>query len=682
MLHQLQQEEHTGQENSSWKKQKHFSGIIITNQIMISVNELSVSFGGFHLFRSISFLLNSRDKVGLVGLNGSGKTTLLRIFMGLQQPDGGNVVIPKGIRLGYLPQQMNVKDDKTLFEEAETAFDEILMLESEISQINLEINMRSDYDSPEYIDLLEQLSEKTERFHLLEGSSREQKIEQVLKGLGFKSDEFTVPTSEFSGGWRMRIELAKILLRSPDVILLDEPTNHLDIDSIQWLEDFLHDYHGAAIIISHDRAFLDKVTNRTAEITMGTIHDYRVPYSRYVVLRKERREQQMAAFKNQQKMIDSTKKFIERFRYKATKATQVQSRIKMLEKMELVEIDEEDHAHMNIRFPPVIRSGAVVVQARELSFSYSLTPVLEKVDITIQRGDRVAFVGKNGEGKTTLSRIIAGELPDNGKLKTGYHVKIGYFAQDQDALLDGEKTVLDTLDEVAVGDIRTKIRDLLGAFLFRGEDVDKKVKVLSGGERSRLSLARLLLEPCNILILDEPTNHLDMRSKDILKQALLNYDGTLIVVSHDREFLDGLINKIYEFSNRKIREHLGGIYDFLQKKKMDSLEALGKDKNVENYISVKEKTNPVQEYQRKKEFDREVRRLENRITKTESQIEKLEEQLRICEMQIENASASPGNNQNLDYYTRHKELQDQIANHMTIWEHIHRELELLKNKRK
>ncbi|MBN2481245.1 MAG: ATP-binding cassette domain-containing protein [Bacteroidales bacterium] len=649
---------------------------------MISVNRLSVSFGGYCLLRDISFLLNSRDKVGLVGRNGAGKTTLLRILKGLQQPDSGNIMIPRGVRLGYLPQQMVFEDKKTLFKEAETAFDEILMLESEIDQINREINMRSDYDSPDYTDLLEQLSEKTERFHLLEGSNRDQKIEQVLKGLGFSRGDFVRQTSEFSGGWRMRVELAKVLLRSPDVILLDEPTNHLDIESIQWLEDFLSGYHGAVVMVSHDRVFLDRVTTRTVEISMGTIHDYRVPYSQYVVLRKERREQQMAAYRNQQRRIGETREFIERFRYKATKAVQVQSRIKMLERMDLIEPDEEDISQINIRFPQAPRSGAVVVEARELSFSYDSNLVLDSIDMILHRGDRVAFVGRNGEGKTTLSGIIAGKLPGKGRLKTGYQVKTGYFAQNQDALLDGGKTVLETLDEVATGDIRVKIRDILGAFLFSGEDVEKKVKVLSGGERSRLALARMLLGPCNLLILDEPTNHLDMRSKDILKQALLKYDGTLIVVSHDREFLDGLVDKVYEFNEHKIREHLGGIYDFLQKKKMESLTELEKEVSGRLTEVDADKRDSRQSYEMKKESDREIGRVSRQIDKTEARIEKLEDELRECEKQMENASLNTGECLDPDHYVRYRYLQDQISHQMDLWEHLHKELELLKNKRK
>jgi ATP-binding cassette subfamily F protein 3 len=649
---------------------------------MISVDQLSVSFGGSYLFRQISFLVNSHDKIGLVGRNGAGKTTLLKIFMGMQQPDDGKLTVPPGIRLGYLPQQMVVTDDKTLFDEAGSAFDEILMLESEIRDLNREITIRTDYQSSAYLELIEQLAEKTERFHLLEGSNREQKIEQVLTGLGFTRNDFARHTREFSGGWRMRIELAKILLKSPDVILLDEPTNHLDIDSIQWLEGFLHDYHGAVVMISHDRVFLDKVTDRTVEISMGKIYDYRVPYSKYVILRKERREQQLSAFKNQQKLISDTRDFIERFRYKPTKSVQVQSRIKMLEKLDMIEIDEEDNSALNIKFPPAPRSGAVVVEMRGLSASYGVHRVLDHIDLTIHRGERVAFVGRNGEGKTTLSRIIKGDLPYEGHLKPGHNLKIGYFAQNQDELLEGNNTVLETLDEVAVGDIRSKIRDILGAFLFSGEDVDKKVKVLSGGERSRLALARLLFEPCNLLVLDEPTNHLDMRSKDILKQALLKYDGTLIAVSHDREFLDGLVNKVYEFGNHKIREYLGGIYEFLDRKKLASLNELErKSSQAHVETAVKEESSAKQAFLNKKEYEREVRKLENRIVRTELRIAEIEAEISSYEARIAHPTGDLDNIMTPEFYTAYTTFHTDLKQQMEEWEQLHKELEAFKNKR-
>src|SRR5512133_769133 len=647
---------------------------------MISAEQLSISFGGSFLFNKISFLVNSRDKVGLVGKNGAGKTTLLRVFMGLQQADEGRVNVPPGIRLGYLPQQMVITDDKTLIDEAGSAFDEILLLEKEIKELNDEIAVRPDYESQEYIDILDQLAEKTERFHLLEGANRSQKIEQVLMGLGFSRNDFNRHTREFSGGWRMRIELAKILLKSPDAVLLDEPTNHLDIDSIQWLEGFLHDYHGAVLLISHDRVFLDRVTNRTVEISLGQIYDYRVPYSRYVELRKERREQQTAAYKNQQKLISDTRDFIERFRYKPTKSVQVQSRIRMLEKLEIIEIDEEDTSSIHIKFPPSPRSGTTVVEVKDLSMSYGFHRVLDHVELTVHRGEKVAFVGRNGEGKTTLSKVISGELPFEGHLKIGHNVSIGYFAQNQDELLEGNKTVLSTLDDVATGDMRTKVRDILGAFLFSGEDVDKKVKVLSGGERSRLAMAKLLLEPCNLLILDEPTNHLDMRSKDLLKKALLAYDGTMIAVSHDREFLDGLVTKVFEFRNKKIKEHLGGIYEFLERRKLGSLSELErKDNNNQNRQS--NEVSGKQSFTDKKEYDREFRKIENRIARVETSITDLENKIKTIEAVIANPLSDPEIIKAPDFYSNYEVLRSELKQQMENWEQLQGELEQFKNKR-
>jgi ATP-binding cassette subfamily F protein 3 len=648
---------------------------------MISIDQVSISFGGYVLFDQISFLINSKDKVGLVGRNGAGKTTLLKVFTGLHQPDEGKVMVPAGIRLGYLPQQMVIKNDKTLIEEAGSAFDEIVLLEKEIAELDHEVATRTDYDSAEYSDIIEQLSEKTERFHLLEGSNRNQKIEQVLLGLGFKRTDFKRHTREFSGGWRMRIELAKILLKSPDAVLLDEPTNHLDIDSIQWLEEFLKNYHGAVLLISHDRVFLDRVTNRTIEISLAKVYDYRVPYSRYVELRKERREQQSAAFRNQQKFIDDTKDFIERFRYKNTKSVQVQSRIKMLEKLDIIEIDEEDTSSINIRFSPSPRSGVVVTEVKELSVSYGAHNVLHEVDLIVHRGEKVAFVGRNGEGKTTLTKVIMGMLPYDGQMKPGHNVKIGYFAQNQDELLDDEKTVLDTLDEVAVGEIRTKIRDILGAFLFSGEDVDKKVKVLSGGERSRLAMARLLLEPCNLLILDEPTNHLDMRSKDILKKALVAFDGTLIAVSHDREFLDGLVTKVFEFRDKKIKEHIGGIYDFLHKRKISSMAELEKKGPASQANAVKIELGSKQAFFDKKEFEREVRKLENKILKTESEITELEKQISSFEKTIANPLEDPDRLKSPDFFSTYEALQFKLKGHLRLWEQLQYELDLMNTKR-
>lgn len=649
---------------------------------MISFNGLSVIFGGQYLFRGISFLVNPKDKVGLVGRNGAGKSTLLKILMGQQSFDEGQVVIPQGIRLGYLPQQMIITDNKTLIDEASGAFDEIRNLEKEIEELAHMIESSTDHTSAAYMDAIGQLAEKNERFHMLDDGSRDQRIEQVLAGLGFMRRDFSRPTREFSGGWRMRIELAKILLRSPDVILLDEPTNHLDIDSIQWLEEFLKNYHGAVVLISHDRAFLDAVTNRTVEISLGRLYDYRVPYSQFVTLRKERREQQIAAYRNQQKMIEDTRAFIERFRYKNTKAVQVQSRIKMLEKLDIIEVDEEDNASMRIHFPPAPRAGTIVFEAVNLSKSYGLHEVLNDIHIKLHRGERVAFVGRNGEGKTTLSRIIAGELDYEGEIKPGYNVHIGYFAQNQDELLDGRKTVLDTLDEVATGDIRTKLRDILGAFLFSGEDAGKKVKVLSGGERSRLAMARLLLESYNLLVLDEPTNHLDMRSKDILKQALLKYDGTLVVVSHDREFLDGLVTKVYEFSNHRVKEHLGGIYDFLERKKLASLKELERKQGENQVNAVKEESSNKIAFQEKKELERELRKVSGRIEKTEKRIGEVESLIAECEAIIANPSGSGKKLNDPEFYLKYQQHRNELNELLSTWERLHSELEAIHNKRK
>ena len=534
---------------------------------MVSVQDLSVSFGSFDLLTNISFLVNDQDRIGLAGKNGSGKSTLLRIIAGLQSPSSGLVDMSREVTIGYLPQQMTVEDYTTVMNDVVTAFSEIISLSEEIERCGSEIAGRTDFESAEYLKLCDRLAVIEERYRMLGAGNYIAEAEKALIGLGFERKDFDRPTRELSGGWRMRVELAKILLRKPSLFLLDEPTNHLDIESIQWLESFLADYKGAVLLVSHDKAFLDNVTTRTIEISLGKIYDYKASWSKFVELRKERREQQIAAWRNQQKMIEDTEKFIDRFRYKATKAVQVQSKIKQLNKIERLEVDEEDVSSMNLKFPPAPRSGTIVIETENLSKSFGPLVVLKHIDFKIHRGEKVAFVGRNGEGKTTFSRIITGELDYEGSLKTGHNVKIGYFAQNQDELLNGDRTVFQTIDDVAKGEIRLKMRDMLGAFLFHGDDIDKKVKVLSGGERSRLALVRLLLEPHNLLVLDEPTNHLDMRSKDILKQALISYDGTLIVVSHDRDFLDGIISKVYEFRHNRIKEHIGGIYDFLRKKR-------------------------------------------------------------------------------------------------------------------
>ncbi|GET23841.1 ABC-F family ATP-binding cassette domain-containing protein [Prolixibacter sp. NT017] len=642
---------------------------------MISVEDLHLEFGGFELFKQISFVVNPRDRIGLVGRNGAGKSTLLKIFSGQMQPSSGRVVKPGDFRIGYLPQHMVTADGKTVMEEAVTAFDEIVGLEKRIEHLNHQLATREDYESEGYHKIIEEVTEANDRFQLLGGGNFHADIEQTLVGLGFKRSDFNRQTTEFSGGWRMRIELAKILLAKPNVFLLDEPTNHLDIESIQWLENFLKDYAGAVVLVSHDRAFLDNVTNRTVEISLGNVYDYKVSYSKYVELRKERREQQMAAYRNQQKMIQDTEDFIERFRYKATKAVQVQSRIKQLEKIDRIEIDEEDVRSLNIKFPPSPRSGTVVFEAKQMSKSYGDNLVLKDVDLTIERGNRVAFVGKNGEGKTTLARIIMQELEFTGHAKLGHNVKIGYFAQNQASLLDESATAFDIIDRIAVGDVRTKIRDILGAFMFSGEDVDKKVKVLSGGERSRLAMIRLLLEPVNFLVLDEPTNHLDMHSKDILKQALQDYDGTLLLVSHDREFLDGLVDVVYEFRDKKVKQHLGGIYEFLRRKKMDSLKELER-KNNQPAQPVVEKEEPKNDgpelsYEERKEVNRTISRLEKQLSEAESKITSLETEIE----EMDGRLANPDNEdmeQLLSTYSRKKEDLDK---EMENWEKTTEELE-------
>ena len=541
---------------------------------MVSVDNLKVEFGVTPLFEDVSYVINKRDRIALVGKNGAGKSTMLKILAGIQAPTSGSVSVPRDVTIGYLPQVMILSDKHTVMEEAEMAFEHIFDLQASIERMNQELADRTDYDSENYHKLIEKFTHDNERFLMMGGTNYTAEIERTLMGLGFSREDFNRPTSEFSGGWRMRIELAKLLLRRPDVLLLDEPTNHLDIESIQWLENFLKTSAGAVVLVSHDRAFINNVTNRTIEISCGHIYDYKVAYDEFVVLRKERREQQLRAYENQQKQIQDTEDFIERFRYKATKAVQVQSRIKQLEKIVPIEIDDEDNSALRLKFPPAMRSGNYPVICDGVKKAYGSHIVFHDVTLTINRGEKVAFVGKNGEGKSTLVKCIMDEIPYEGKLTIGHNVQIGYFAQNQAQMLDENLSVFDTIDYVAKGDIRLKIRDILGAFMFGGEASDKKVKVLSGGERSRLAMIKLLLEPVNFLILDEPTNHLDMRSKDVLKEAIKEFDGTVIVVSHDREFLDGLVTKVYEFGGGVVKEHIGGIYDFLQKKKIESLNEL------------------------------------------------------------------------------------------------------------
>ncbi len=541
---------------------------------MLSADGLTVEFGGTTLFKDISFVINEKDRIALMGKNGAGKSTLLKILAGVREPSRGQVTYPEGTVVAYLPQHLMTEDSRTVFEETSKAFAPIFAMESEINRLNEELTTRTDYESAGYMKLIEQVSVLSEKFYHIEEINFEGEIEKTLLGLGFQRDDFHKKTSEFSGGWRMRIELAKLLLQNPDVILLDEPTNHLDIESIQWLEDFLINSAKAVVVISHDRAFVDNITTRTIEVTMGRIYDYKAKYSHYLELRKERREQQQKQYDEQQKFIAETTEFIERFKGTYSKTLQVQSRVKMLDKLELIEVDEEDTSALRLKFPPSPRSGNYPVIADGLSKSYGEHTVFRNAGFTIERGEKVAFVGKNGEGKSTLVKCIMGEIPFDGNLNLGHNIKIGYFAQNQASLLDEDLTVFQTIDIVAVGDIRTKIKDLLGAFMFGGENSAKKVKVLSGGERTRLAMIKLLLEPVNFLILDEPTNHLDMKTKDILKQALLDFDGTLVVVSHDRDFLDGLVSKVYEFGNKKVTEHLCGIYEFLEKKKLENLREL------------------------------------------------------------------------------------------------------------
>jgi ATP-binding cassette subfamily F protein 3 len=645
---------------------------------MVSVQDISVSFGSFDLLTNVSFLINDQDRIGLAGKNGAGKSTLLKIISGFQSPTAGVIDMSKDVSIGYLPQQMKVDDTTTVLNETITAFSELIGLSEEIEHCSSEISRREDYESADYLKLCDHLTVVEERYRMLGGTNYMGEAELTLLGLGFERKDFDRPTSELSGGWRMRIELAKILLRKPSLFLLDEPTNHLDIESIQWLETFLAGYSGAVVLVSHDRAFLDMVTKRTIEISLGKIYDYKASWSKYLIMREERREQQLASFRNQQKMIEDTEKFIERFRYKATKAVQVQSKIKQLDKVDRLEVDEEDKSSINLRFPPAPRSGTVVVEAEGLSKKYGTLTVLNKIDFKIQRGEKVAFVGRNGEGKTTLSKIIINELDWTGNLKIGHNVRIGYFAQNQDVLLDETRTVLQTIDDIAKGDIRTKIRDMLGAFLFRGDDVEKKVKVLSGGERARLALVKLLLEPTNLLVLDEPTNHLDMRSKDILKQALIRYDGTLIVVSHDRDFLDGIVGKVYEFKHNKIKENIGGIYDFLRKKKIENLKDIEKKDKIK-YESVQENVSSnKQKYLEKKEYERNLRKLRKRLEESETIIEKIEAEI----IAVDKSFMEPGNSSDAHEsdYTRYKELKEQLNEEMNKWAQYSQEVEeFLKN---
>ena len=634
---------------------------------MISINNLSVQFTGTNLFDNVTFNINDRDRIGLVGKNGAGKSTLLKIIAGLQQPETGTIIVAKDQTIGYLPQEMIPNSNRTIIDEALTAFEQIDTLESELQNLTNEIANRTDYNSKEYELLLNRHHDVNEQIIMLGGNNRQEQTEKILLGLGFVHSDFARSITEFSGGWQMRVELAKILLKHPDFILLDEPTNHLDIESIQWLENFLSTYTGAVILVSHDRTFLDNITKRTIEITAGKIYDYKANYSEYVVLMEERRSSQMSALTNQQREIAQIQSFIERFRYKATKAKQVQSRIKMLEKMDKVSIDEVSTESIHFQFPPAPHSGKVVVEAEHLRKAYGDKVILNDLNFIIPKGSKTAFVGKNGEGKSTLAKIIIGEIDDySGVFKLGHQVSIGYFAQNQAALLDGEKTVFDTIDQIAVGDIRPKIRNILGSFLFDEEAIDKKVKVLSGGEKARLALAKLLLTPCNLLILDEPTNHLDMNSKDILKNALLQYTGTLIVVSHDRDFLQGLTDSLYEFRNRAIKEFKGDIFEFLEYRKIENLKALEIEKKAVTEKATAAVSQNKLNYEQAKQRERELRKLRGNVEKIEKEIEETEKEIAKKD---EILSADPQSIvSDTNFYSDYEALKAKLDTLMEEWE--------------
>ncbi|MDD4489636.1 MAG: ABC-F family ATP-binding cassette domain-containing protein [Paludibacter sp.] len=645
---------------------------------MISIEQLRVEFGGTPLFDDIGFLINPKDRIALVGKNGAGKTTLLKLISGKMSPTKGRIVLPKDMTIGYLPQHMIHNEGTTVMQETEKAFEHIKELKQDIDRMATELATRTDYDSEDYHRVIEKLAHTQEYLQIVDGGNYQAEIEKTLTGLGFERTDFSRPCAEFSGGWRMRIELAKIILQQPDLLLLDEPTNHLDIESIQWFESFLIASGSAVVLVSHDRAFIDAVTTRTIEISLGKIYDYQVNYSKYVELRKERHEQQVRAYENQQKMIRDTEEFIERFRYKATKSVQVQSRIKQLEKLERLEVDQEDNSRLNLKFPPAPHSGIIPVEIEHLSKAYGDHLVLDNIGMIINRGEKVAFVGKNGEGKSTLVKCIMNEISFSGKLKLGHQVKIGYFAQNQAALLDENLTVFQTIDHVAVGDIRTKIRDILGAFMFGGEASDKKVKVLSGGERSRLAMIRLLLEPVNLLILDEPTNHLDMRSKDVLKEAIKAFNGTAIIVSHDREFLDGLVTKVYEFGNKKVREHLGGIYDFLQYKKMQNLQELEINTLQQKKEAVQEEKTSSENklnYEARKELSKKIRKAEKEVTDVEMQIAALETEIK----QMETVLQQPEKASDSEFIMLFQKKQRELEQKLYEWEILSETLEELKN---
>ena len=649
---------------------------------MFSVQNITVQFGGSPLFRNASFIINQKDRIGLAGKNGSGKTTLLRIIMGLHVPDEGEVVIPNEKTLGYLPQEIQLHNTKPVMEEAMSAFREIRELEQKILDISHEITTRDDYDSRSYHRLVDRLSELNEKHRILGGHTMAEDVEKVLTGLGFRREEFNRPLNEFSNGWQMRVEIAKILLKRPDLVLLDEPTNHLDIEAIQWLESFLADYPGAVMLVSHDRAFLDNVTTRTIEIEMGKIYEYKASYSEYVRQRETRLEGQMAAFNNQQQQIRQIERFIERFRYKNTKSRQVQSRIKMLSKMEEIEIDNLDTSSIHFRFPPAPPSGKVVIEAENLSKSYGKKLVLKDNSFAAIKGDRIAFVGRNGEGKTTLARIIMGALEYDGRLRIGYNVIMGYYAQNPAEMLDPELTIFDTIDRVAVGDVRSRIRTLLGGFLFGEDEIDKKVKVLSGGEKARLALAKLLLTPANLLVLDEPTNHLDMQSKDILKNALIQYEGTLILVSHDRDFLQGLTNKVFEFKDTKIREYIGDIYDFLESRRIRSLKELEQiNSRSSSSGSGIDLTDNKLIYEKRKQLERDIRKVTGQIERSEAEIHNLEKKIGSLNERLSDPSRLEKGEDINQVYQKYTTMQKNLDLEVVNWEKLNIELEKLQEQR-
>lgn len=650
---------------------------------MLSVNNLSVYFTGKYLFDNVSFLINERDRVGLVGKNGAGKTTLLRIINGEQVPETGTISKRSDLSIGYLAQDMISTGVGTIFNEALKAFDNALSLKAEAEEISKQLTERDDYHSAQYLALIQRLNDCNEHFVLLGGNNMEGDTEKVLLGLGFSASDFSRKITEFSGGWKMRVELAKLLLKKPDLLLLDEPTNHLDIESIQWLEEYLQNFSGAVILVSHDRAFLDNISTRTIEITLGKIYDFKCPYSEYVEQRAELLEQQLAAYSNQQKQIADIERFIERFRYKATKSRQVQSRVKMLEKVDRIEVENIDKSSIHFKFPPAPSSGRVVVEAVALTKYYGQKRIFENVDFAIEKNDFIAFVGKNGEGKTTMAKVIVEDLQHTGECKLGYNVKIGYYAQNQAEMLDPDHTVFETIDEIAVGDMRPKVRNILGSFLFTGEDIDKKVKVLSGGEKSRLALARLLLEPVNLLVLDEPTNHLDMMSKDILKNALLMFDGTLIVVSHDRDFLQGLTQKVFEFRDGTVKQHLGDVYDFLEKRKIQNLDQLSAQNSKSGATSsVEQASNNKLQYEKRKLFEKELRKVTSKIEKTEDLINKVESEI----AGIDKMLADPLQYKNVlddrTLYNRYNSLKKELEELMNTWEEQHLQAESMKESNK